>query len=721
MKLLNILTSLLLFFIFFIWAFNGDYSNIFSFYFPYLPLIFFLIFLIFSIRKVKISIVPTLDFFTEHSFKIFPALAFAYALFFSIFILSALPHVQDEINMFFQAEAILNGGLSRPLHPFYEFFRFLYIIPSKGGTYSLYQPGYSILLAPFIFLGVPYLLNPLLTGGAVFLLGKNVEKMFDRKTAALSMFLATVSAFLIPMGGTFMNHTFCAFSSLASMWFIQKSFEKKPFLNTGIACLFIVLIMFTRPQTALFILISTIVFIFLKQDKKRFLYQAVTAGAVILPFFLLIFFTDSIFSGKLFLPKHIAYFSYSEPVNGSLGLGLYKGCRFNTIIPLPKEGLTISHAYYITYLRLVQMIYGMFFHPIFFIYLPALFLMKRKAQETLPDYIFLQYFLVTFVAFFFYYYDGNVYGPRYYYEVSFFLIPLFARGIILSTRKLSEINSLKFLQPRLIVYSFILSGFIFHYTVTAPQLFRLHRNAFWGTDPALSKLVDKKGIKNSLIFISPYRFYSSGAAIMDLSDIDSNNNIYAVNLGDSYNAVLADYYKNRKIYKVVFREEWYEDMPFEFQEVKELPVPEKMTVEMEHKSYPVEGIPDYCNKFPAWPNIDSYSGFELPQDMTDNTYFFCRFISEDQFYTFGQYVNKAGKYKITIKAVFGPVGTRFKLTSRNQEKILNFYLDEYDYKDLEIKLDFEKGLNFIKLQPLDIRKNGGYFIIDKLEFEPEEK
>jgi len=720
MKAVNIVISIVLFLIFFVWAFYGNYTNFLSFYVPYLPALFFLIFLTLSLKKVTGYIDPILDFFTKYSFWIFPVTAFIYALAVCLFVFSGMPHVQDEINMFFQAQAILEGNLSRPLHPFYEFFRFLYIIPSKNGTYSLYQPGFPSLLAPFLFLGIPYLLNPLLTGATVFLLGKNTEKIFDRKTAALSMFLATSSTFLIPMGGTYMNHTFCAFSSLASMWFIQKSFDKKPYLNTGIAAIFIVLLMFTRPQLALFILISSIIFIFAKQDKKTFLLQTITIGATILPFFVSIFFFERLFSGDIMIPKHLIYFNYSEPFNNSFGLGLHKGCRFNTIIPLPKEGLTIPHAYYLTYLRLVQLVFGLFFHPIMFVLLPVLFLIRKKTAELLSEYIFLQYFMVVFIAYIFYYFDGNVYGPRYYYEASFFLVPLFARSIILSSRKLSEINFIKPVKPKVLFSSLLLSGIIFHYVFAGPFLFYVHSGMFWGMDPGLSELVEKRQLKNSLIFISPDVFYSSGAAAMNLFNIDSNENIYAIDLGDT-NSQLISYYKNRKVYKAIFNPNPYSKMPPKLNEIKYHPPVNKITLEMENKSYPVEGIPDYCNKFPAWPYIDSYSGFLLPEKMLGNTYFFCRFISKDQFYTFGQYFEKTGTYKVTIKAAYGPVCRRFLLTVGNQKKIINFYYHEFSDKDLTIGLYLKKGINFIKLQPLDIRKEGSYFILDKLEFELEEK
>lgn len=717
MKILNTVTAAILFLIFFVWAFYGDYANAVLFYVPYLPMYFLVTLVILSHKKVKRSIEPVFKFITEKAFIIFPVLAFIYALAFNIFVLSGKPHVQDEINMFFQAQAMLKGEITRPLHPHYEFFRFLYIIPSKSGSYSLYQPGFSLLLAPFLYLGIQNIVNPLLTAGAVYLLGINTHKLFDRETAALSMALAVASVFLMPMGGTYMNHSLCALSSLTSMWFIQKSFDKKPFKNIVFASLAIVVIMFTRPQLAPFILISGLLFIFLRQGFKTFFLKMAISGLTILPFFILILFSESLFTGSMLIPKHVAYFSYSEPFNKVLGLGLYKGCRTNTIIPLPPEGLTISHAVYITYLRLVQLVYGMFFHPIFFIYLPLLFILKKKGSELKNEYILLQYFLVTFIAYFFYSFDGNVYGPRYYYETSFFLVPLFARGIILTT-KITPHYIKKHLQPRILVYSFILSGFIFHYAVTAPYLFKLHQNAFWGMDPNLSELLEKEDITNALVFISPYEYISTGAAVMDLTDIDSNDVIYAVDLGKEANQRLINYYKDRDVYQAEFNRPWIKEKSFEFKKVQKVSEQENFTIEMEHKLYPVDGIPDYCNKFPAWPYIDFYSGFLLPPEMLDEVYFFCRFKSLDQHYEFGQNVKKAGKYKVEIKTVSGPLSRRFLLTVGNQKKIINFYSKDYTYKNIPIELDFTKGFNYFKLQPLDIREGGNYFIIDKLEFTP---
>jgi len=190
---------------------------------------------------------------------------------------------------------------------------------------------------------------------------------------------------------------------------------------------------------------------------------------------------------------------------------------------------------------------------------------------------------------------------------------------------------------------------------------------------------------------------------------------------DDADSRLINYYKDRNVYRAEFNRPWIAERSFEFKKVDKTEKQENFTVEMEHKLYPVDGVPDYCNKFPAWPYIDSFSGFLLPPGMLVNTYFFCRFKSESESYVLGQYLEKAGTYKLNIKAVTGPVNGKFLLTANDQEKTVDLYSDSYIYKDIPLELNFLRGMNYIRLRPLDVRDKGSYFIIDKLEFELLEK
>jgi hypothetical protein len=73
-------------------------------------------------------------------------------------------------------------------------------------------------------------------------------------------------------------------------------------------------------------------------------------------------------------------------------------------------------------------------------------------------------------------------------------------------------------------------------------------------------------------------------------------------------------------------------------------------------------------------------------------------------------------YKVDIKAVTGPLSGEFVLTVNDQKKTVNLYSQDYRNRNITVELDFSEGLNYIRLQPLDIRAEESYFIIDKLEF-----
>ena len=60
-----------------------------------------------------------------------------------------------------------------PSPPFREFFDYAHMI-NDGRWYCQYPPGHSLLLVPGVWLGVPWLVNPILGGLSVygvFLLG----------------------------------------------------------------------------------------------------------------------------------------------------------------------------------------------------------------------------------------------------------------------------------------------------------------------------------------------------------------------------------------------------------------------------------------------------------------------------------------------------------------------------------------------------------------------
>lgn len=718
MRTVRILSAFFLFIIFFIWSFGGSYNALTEFYFPGL-FIYFLVFLVpFSIPGFSEKFFKVILLLEKQSFLIFPVFVFLYSQYVWHDVFSGIPHVQDEINFKYLATAILDGTLTSPLHPHYEFFRFLYIIPSESGTYSIYDIGYPILLAPFLYFKVPFLLNPLLSSFSIYFLGRIAQELYDRRTASLSMMLGSFSLFLSSMGGTWMSHSLCAFLTLGAVLFAVKSLKKDLIKNTVISALFISALMFSRPQNALFVLFSVVLFYALFAGGRNFIKSMIISGSIIFLFFLLFNYTHYIFSGAVLTGKHSVYWNISEPIDDCMRLGLGNGCRHATLIDLPSEGLTFTHAVYTTYLRLNQLVYGMFFHPLMFLFISILFLFKTDTDKFRKDLFVLFCFQIIFFTYFFFYFDGNVYGPRYYYEASFFLVVLASRGMILFFSKFNRKNGNPLLNPVNLFSAFFIAGIFFQYTVSAPAFFKPHRLAFWGADPLLYKALKEKNINKGVVFINPHTFHSSGTATMNLHKIDDNELIFARDLGPFQNRRLMNYYPDRSYYLANFNKEWFEEKLPEIIEMKKDDLPDMLYVELEDKEWPLSGRPDYCNTYPAWEYIDQYAGFELESQLTaGRKYFFCRFINNDEHYSFGQYFEQGGEYRVKITYAATSVGKNFRFSNGTESETVNFFNKTNEIKEIEFEMTFNKGLNIIKIQPLDINKDSsGHFIIDRIEF-----
>lgn len=560
MRFLQISIAIFLFLLFFVWGAGNSYSTFANNHFFTFVVYFFIVLIPFSIPGVLEKFLALLAKLEKYSFFIFPIFVFVFAQYIWHDVFSGIPRVYDEINFRYLANAILDGSITSELHPHYEFFRYLYIIPAKTGSYSIYDIGYPLFLAPFLYFKVPFLFNPLLLSFSIYFLGRITEELYNRLTASIAMMLASFSLFLSLMGGTWMSHSFSAFLMLGATLFTIKGLKKNYLKNTVISALFISTLMFVRSQNAFFVLIAVLFYHAMFGQRKNFLKSASILGITILPFFLVFHHTHYIFSNSILTGKHSFYLNISEPIENCMQLGLGKGCRHATLLELPEEGLTFGFAAFISHLRLNSLFFEMFFHPLLFIFISILFLFKTTLKEFKKDFFVLFCFLIIFFTYFFYYFDGNVYGPRYYYEASFFLTILVARGILLFFNKFNLKNKNPLLSSLNLFSAFAVAGVIFQYTVTIPEVLKPYRLAFWGSDPLLYKALEEKGIKEGLIFINPHTYYSSGVATMNFHKIDDNSLIFARDLGFFQNRRLINYYPDKKVYVANFNnKEWNEN------------------------------------------------------------------------------------------------------------------------------------------------------------------
>jgi len=113
-----------------------------------------------------------------------------------------LPLNVDEYSLFFQAWIFAEGhivghfppALLPWLVPATHVGHFFSVSSQTGSIATAYWPGFSLLLAPFMRLGMPWLLNPLLTAGSLYLLWLLSGRLFRAPEASGWVLLFTLAS-----------------------------------------------------------------------------------------------------------------------------------------------------------------------------------------------------------------------------------------------------------------------------------------------------------------------------------------------------------------------------------------------------------------------------------------------------------------------------------------------------------------------------------------------
>ena len=417
------------------------------------------------------------------------------------------------------------------------------------------------------------------------------------------------------------------------------------------------------------------------------------------------------------------YFDVSEPVNNCHTIGFGRGCQHCNGASLPFGGMTWQQGMNVTKDRMVPLVMQTFPHPLFFVFTISSLLFSSSGQiESRKKIILSALFVTPVIGYFFFYFDGNVFGPRYFYEGTIFLIVVTASGIDYLFRWL-EIRNRAF--GATLLTSFLIGGVLFQLAYIVPGLLNIYQNGFWGVGHLLKEKVRNEGIENSVIFVKPENeeSYGSGLAAMNLGSLEQNTNIFVKDLGDESNSKYMHFMKGRDFYRVRY-------IPWKDESVKLHRIQPRQSegfvhVEFEDKFLPYaenEGYPDYCNRYPIRSDIYQYVKFS---EMTNIAFsgggsLYCRFEDIGQSYNFGQYFLKEGVYQSTIAAVSGPVFGDLEIFMDGERvaAIENPESKEEILMEFEFEIRVSEGLHtfeiFLQEDSLN-RRN--YFMLDYLRFE----
>ncbi len=334
----------------------------------------------------------------------------------------AIPHLEDEIAYVWQARAIADGNLSVSSPPQADSFLVPFVVDYGGQRFGKYPPGWPVVLAIAVRLGIRSLINPLLAGLAVWLTYRLGKKIFSEPVGIIAGLLTLGSPFFLMNSGTLLSHVFGLVLSTAFVlaWIDTFSEQDRVHKNLTIAVAGLTLgvLALTRPLTAVAVAFPFGVhgiYLLIKKDWQT-RKHVLAVGGLALAIGSLIFLWQYAVTGDALLNPYTLWWEYDK-----IGFGPGHGVTEN--------GHSLNLARINTKFSLKVGYSDLFGWPKYsWIFLPfgvLAVLLRRNWKALLVGAVFPS--LVIFYAA--YWVGAWIFGPRYYFEGLYSLTLFSAAGI----------------------------------------------------------------------------------------------------------------------------------------------------------------------------------------------------------------------------------------------------------------------------------------------------
>lgn len=309
------------------------------------------------------------------------------------------PNSGDEYAYLISAELFSRGKLSVPSPALPRFFDVMHVV-NDGKFYGKYPPGWPAVLAAGVFLGIPWIVNPLLGALTVIAVYRTARRHFSIEAANLAAIILASSPYFIFNSASYFSHSACllavclAFS--AAFDIAERPEGRRAYLELGLSG---GLAFAMRPFTAVILLAlpaAYVIFQFRHVDRRasllRGLAWALPPALLCLGLFLAY---NRAMTGELFLQPFEKYAPWDVP--GIPRTGSEWASRLKTHMLARSWDLNRWLA-----LSPVLLVLGLC--------LPA----TRRDPRV---WVIAGSFAALFVAYLFYWGEGGFqYGPRYLYE-----------------------------------------------------------------------------------------------------------------------------------------------------------------------------------------------------------------------------------------------------------------------------------------------------------------
>ncbi|HZU67409.1 MAG TPA: glycosyltransferase family 39 protein [Ktedonobacteraceae bacterium] len=334
---------------------------------------------------------------------------------------NAEPHIYDASAYLFAAKMYALEHLSVPIPAAIDRFPGPFMVVFNGQWFGQYEPGTSLTLVPGIWLGIPWLVEPVLGTFALLGIGLIAARLYDRRVATLAILLGALSPFYSYLAASYLSHAVALFYLVWGLWALLRFAQGEAGWNLPLSAVCFGMAALTRDLVAvLFVLIVLLGVLLLhwkrlRHDWQRWIIPGLSFIAVAIIFLGLYFSFNAILTGNPQTTPRSLFFAGDHWGFGQ-GVGFYGQHTVAAGFVNLDELLTILQ---------IDLFGWPFYLTLAFLALPFLTWRAKGA-----DWLMLAGAAIMTGAYIGYFYHGIYLGPRYLFETLPFLLILTARGIL---------------------------------------------------------------------------------------------------------------------------------------------------------------------------------------------------------------------------------------------------------------------------------------------------
>ncbi len=361
------------------------------------------------------------------------ALAVVASLGLSLFAFERMPHVEDEFVYLFQARTFAGGAASVPAPPAAAMPGLdYYLLQVEGGRwFAVTAPGWPLVLAAGVLVGMPWLVGPLLAGASVLLAFAIARDRLGAQAAALVALMLATSPWFLAAAASLMTHSLTITLMLFAWWAVLRPGRGRALSWALAAGLAMGWVFTVRPLDGL--LIGGLTGIWVLAQRPGGLVRAALYGLGCLATGSVYFLHNLVFTGSLLTSPLQAYLRAEwGPGANAFGFGPGIGPKGNWgALDLEPghslyEGL-VNTANNLAGLQLEFMGWGV---GSLALVLAFLIWQRPRGLDRVFDWAMLGVVLAVISALMVYWFAGSFYiGPRYWFMMVFPLVYLSVRGL----------------------------------------------------------------------------------------------------------------------------------------------------------------------------------------------------------------------------------------------------------------------------------------------------